>query len=254
MKTNKQPYGTVLIKADYILEYLSLHTTPQRLNDIALKTNLTNSTALKILDTLTLIGYVQKDLETKKFSLGPSIIKYANRSLNQLDIKHTAQPHLEELQKNTEETVHLGIQDKTKVVRISKVESTKPIICLNSKIGDNIPLYCSAMGKSILADKSDDEIRAYIADNPLEKITENTITTEEGFFQEINRIRELGYAFDDSEHEQEVFCIGASITLNGNNFGAFSVSIPKYRITEDFIKIIIQKVQRCKANILADLQ
>jgi DNA-binding IclR family transcriptional regulator len=203
---------------------------------------------------LTLIGYVHKDAETKKFSLGTSIIKYANRSLNQLDIKHIAQPHLEKLQNKTEETVHLGIQDKSKVVRISKVESTKPVVCVNSKIGNNIPMHCSAMGKSILADKNDDEIRAFLADNPLVEITENTITNEKGFFQEINRIRELGYAFDDSEHEQEVFCVGASITMNGKNFGAFSVSIPKYRITEAFLTTIIQEVQRCKKNILSDLQ
>ena len=98
---------------------------------------------------------------------------------------------------------------------------------LYSQIGKRIPLYCSAMGKAILADQSDVEVEAYLTENQLPKITKNTITTTEGFFQEIDRVRELGYAFDNGEHEEEVFCVGASLTRDGKNFGAISVSIPK---------------------------
>ena len=73
----KQLYGTVLLKADRILAYLADCQEPQALYTIAKETELTNSTALKILETLNYIGYVQKDTELKKFSLGPTIIKYA---------------------------------------------------------------------------------------------------------------------------------------------------------------------------------
>jgi len=106
-----QPYGSVLIKADYILEFLSSQNQPQRLSEIAKHTALTNPTALKILSTLLLIGYVQKDPDNKTFSLGPRLIKYANKSIEQLSIKKIAQPHLETLQNITEETVHLGIHE-----------------------------------------------------------------------------------------------------------------------------------------------
>src|SRR5437868_4052423 len=109
MNKDKQPYGTVLLKADLILDFLASSDKEQSLNQIAKATNLTNSTALKILDTLNLIGYVQKDHETKKFSLGTSLLKFANKAMNQLNIKKIAQPHLEELQRVTAETVHLGI-------------------------------------------------------------------------------------------------------------------------------------------------
>ena len=98
--TESKPYGTVLIKADQILSFLSESAQPQRLNVIAKATNLTNSTASKIINTLVLIGYVKKDPKTNEFDLGPSIIKYAKQSLKQLDIKKIAQPHLETLTKN----------------------------------------------------------------------------------------------------------------------------------------------------------
>jgi DNA-binding IclR family transcriptional regulator len=252
MEKEKQPYGTVLLKANRILDYLASCNHPQALNQIAHATKLTNPTALKILETLLIIGYVQKDSETKKFRLGSGLIKFANSALNQLDIKIIAQPYLEELQKITGETVHLGILDKDSVVYVTKIDSTNPII-LYSQIGKMIPLYCSAMGKAILADSSDDEIKNYLIENLLIKKTPKTITTNNAFVEEIKKIRKLGYAFDDGEHEEEVFCVGASLSSEGKNFGAISVSTPKYRLTDVTKDNIIIAVQTCKAAILNEL-
>lgn len=252
MNTTKQPYGTVLIKADTILSYLSSCDKPQPLNLIAKETELTNSTALKILDTLLLIGYVHKDPETKKFSLGTKLIKYANRSLNRLDIKQIAQPYLVELQQKTTETVHLGILDESSIVYVSKIESKNPI-CLYSRLGKHVPLYCSAMGKAILAEHPDSEVEKYLRDTPLARRTANTIISKEKFLQEISRIRTLGYAFDNSENEEGVFCVGTTLTTNNKNYGAISVSVPQYRVTEDFLQNIIQSLQECRRQILEDL-
>lgn len=252
--TTQKPYGTVLIKASLILDHLSSSNGPQSLQSIAKETGLTSSTALKILDTLALIGYVQKDPELKRFSLGPSIIKYALKALSQLDIKQIAQPHLEAFQARTNETVHLGILDHIHVVYVAKIESQNPV-CLYSKVGKNIPLYCSAMGKAILADQSDEEIRRYLNSIEMVKMTDKTITTHEGFFDEIEKVRAQGYAFDNSEHENEVFCVGTSITTSGGkNVGAISVSVPTYRLTDEVLQILIKEVETCRNNILNDLE
>lgn len=250
--TMNKPYGTVLIKADQILKYLSLSTEPQRLHQIAKDTELTKSTASKILNTLNLIGYVQKNPDTQEFTLGRALVNYANKAVSQLEIKRIAQPYLEELQRMTTETVHLGILDKSCIVYITKIESNHPVN-LYSQVGKTIPLYCSAMGKSILAELTDVEIEQYLAENILIPKTENTFTIKESFRNELKNIRNLGYAFDDGEHEIDVFCAGTSITVNGKNFGAISVSIPKYRITQNILKDIIDALQKCKAGILAEL-
>lgn len=252
MNSNKQLYGAVLLKADRILSFLSSSDSPQRLNQIAAETGLTNSTALKILDTLIHIGYVEKDPEAKKFSLGPSIIKYANKGIQKLDIKRIAQPHIEKLQRITTETVHLGILDISRIVYITKLESSNPV-SLYSKVGKSIPLYCSAMGKSILAEQTDDEIEKYLANHALIPKTKNTITSEKIFLQEIENVRKQGFAFDNSEHEDEVFCIGTSLSLNGKTYGAISVSVPKYRINAESKNAIIQAVKTCKTEILNDI-
>ena len=252
-KPEIKPYGTVLIKADQILNFLFESAQPQRLSVIAKACDLTNSTASKILNTLQLIGYVKRDSKTNEFDLGPSIIKFAKQSFKQLDIKKIAQPHLENLQRVTTETVHLGMIENAKIVYINKIESNNPVT-LYSQIGRSIPLYCSAMGKSILAEQTAEEIDQYLADNKLIAKTDNTFTTKKSFRAELQSIKNRGYAFDNGEHEIDVFCIGASITVNGQNFGAFSVSVPKYRITETFKNEIIEAVQNCKTAIEAELQ
>lgn len=252
MTKAKQPYGSVLIKADHILEFLSKHNNPQRLSDIAKQTQLTTPTALKILNTLLLIGYVQKDPDTKLFSLGPSLIKYANKSLQQISIKQVAQPYLETLQLATEETVHLGIYELNHIKYVAKIESKKPV-SLYSEIGKSIPLYCSAMGKAVLADFSDDDIQHYISTSTLTKKTQNTIVTEEGLKEEVAKVRRLGYAFDDGEHDVEVFCIGSSITIDGKNYGALSVSLPKYRLTDEVLENLINQILMYKEKIIGEL-
>src|SRR5947199_333062 len=111
-----QPYGTVLLKAAKILDFLSECDNPQQLSTIAKETDLTKSTALKLLDTLHLIGYVDRDSDSKKFTLGPSMFKYSKKAINQLDIKQIVEPHLEELQEATSETVHFGVIDRSSVI------------------------------------------------------------------------------------------------------------------------------------------
>ncbi|SEO53145.1 transcriptional regulator, IclR family [Amphibacillus marinus] len=252
MVQQKQPYGSVLIKADYILEFLSQHNNPQRLSDISKQTKLTNSTALKILNTLLMIGYVQKDPDTKMFSLGPRLIKYANKSLHHISIKQLAQPHLETLQEATSETVHLGIHEMGQIKYIAKIESKKPV-SLYSEIGKSIPLYCSAMGKAVLADFTNSKVNAYIDSHVFEAKTTNTITTRKALLNEIEQTKVQGYAFDNGEHDLDVFCVGSSITVDNKNYGAISVSLPKYRLTDEVLEQIIKSILICRQAIINEL-
>lgn len=247
-----QPYGSVLLKADDILEFLSSDNNQHRLSEIAEATNLNPPTASKILNTLLLIGYVQKDPDTKMFSLGPRLMKYANKSLHQLSIKRIAQSYLEELQEVTGETVHLGIQEFDHIKYVAKIASKKPV-SLYSEIGKSIPMYCSAMGKAVLADLSDEDISYYLEKNELQPKTERTIVTEERLFEEINQARKDGFAYDDGEHDLDVFCIGSSITVNHTNYGAISVSLPKYRLFDDVLKHLQESILATRNKICIEL-
>ncbi|NLJ89436.1 MAG: IclR family transcriptional regulator [Clostridiales bacterium] len=254
MAKEKQPYGTVLIKAASILDYLAESKEPQALNQIASATDITNSTTSKILDTLILIGYVKKNIGTKKYELGSALIKYANQYLANLDISKIAYPYLKKLQVELNETIHLGILEGDEILTINKIESQKPVVCLNSTIGLTKPLYCSAMGKAVLAIMSDDDINEYLDNIDLRAYTDKTITNKEELLKEIKDIRKNGYAVDNEEYEEDVYCIGVALSLGSQIYGAFSVSVPVYRITTEESENIVKEMLKTKININRELE
>ena len=249
MEEEKKPYGTVLLKAAKIIDHLSNSKEAQSLAAIAANTGLSSPTALKILDTLLLIGYVEKDEQTKRFSLGSALIRYANNRLANLDIIKITDPYLRNLQAGLDETVHLGILDKDEVLYVNKLETQKAIANINSRIGNTNHLYSSAMGKAMLAAFNDEELTAYLERVELVADTPNTITDRDVLKAEVKKIKELGFATDDEENDLDVICIGAALVVDNKIYGAFSVSTPKYRFEREKT---IEKVLETKKNLLAE--
>ena len=250
MEEEKKPYGTVLLKAAKIVAHLSNSKEVQSLAVIAANTGLSSPTALKILDTLLLIGYVEKDEQTKRFTLGSALIRHANNRLANLDIIKITEPYLRNLQAGLDETVHLGILDKDEVLYVNKLETQKAIANINSRIGNTNHLYSSAMGKAMLAVFSEEELEAYLGRVELVADTPNTITDRAVLKEEIRNVRMAGFATDDEENDLDVICIGAALVVDNKLYGAFSVSTPKYRFDREKT---IAKVLETKKNLLAEL-
>lgn len=171
---NKKPYGTVLIKAAKILDYLA-ETPDVSLQEIAKGTGMTSSTVLKILDTLLLIGYVNKNAE-KNYRLGAKLVRYANKNIEQLDLAELTLPFLEKLQQKIDETIHLGVLDNNEILYVNKLDPKNQTIRMSSKIGITRPLYNSAMGKAVLAEFTEDQYEDYVGTHSLVPYTEYTIT------------------------------------------------------------------------------
>ena len=250
MKETK-PYGTVLLKAAKIMDCLSLQPD-QTLQEIAKNTEMTASTAIKILETLTLIGYVQKDTN-KTYRLGTKLIRYANQSVEQIDLAEIAVPYLENLQNTVDETIHLGILNNNEILYINKLEPKNQTIRMSSKVGITRPLYNSAMGKAVLAEFSEEQVQQYLDTQTLIPYTENTITNPLRLKKELKQVQQTGVAYDDEEIEQDIFCSGVSLMKDGEIAGAFIVSMPKYRLTEENKTTINQALLATKAAIEAKL-
>lgn len=254
MENLKKPYGTVLVRASKILNLLSESDKGRTLKEISFYTEMTASTTLKILDTLLLIGYVTKNDENKDYLLGPSLVKYANKYINDSFLIRIATSHLEKLHKTIDETIHLGIPNADEVMYLTKLEPQKQSIYMSSKVGSTRPMYSSAMGKSILAHMDEEELQDYLDRVPLIPYTENTITSSIQLIEELKHINQMGIAFDDEEMENDCFCIGASIEIEKGEFGAFSVSVPKYRMTSKLQDSLISLIKETKTKIENDIK
>lgn len=234
---NKNPIQ-VADRIFQVLETLSA-TGPLGLIEISKEVDLNKTTVHRILNSLLYMGYVKQDPDTAKYSLSFKIWDIANQMLNRIDVVEIARPYLKQLAEETGETVHMVQIDGTDAVYIDKVESHLNSVRLVSRIGKRIPLYCSGVGKALLAELPDDRIEALWNESTIQKLTEHTIVDFSLFQKEIEKTRTYGYALDDEENELGVCCIAVSLEdYKKKNKYAFSISAPKSRMDEDRIKEI----------------
>ena len=223
-----------------LLETLSRVKT-SNLEALSKETGLPKATALRILSTLVEQGYVSRD-SSDRYSLTLRMFTVGSRALGNVELIDVANPVAARLRDDTGETVHIGILESNRAVYILKRESLYTIR-MNSRVGKSIPLHCSAIGKVLLADRNDDELAAYAEAEGLKRYTPKTICTTEDLQAEIRKVRENGYAFDDEEHEEGIFCVAAPIRdTYGDTVASMSLSTPTFRLDRSKIDVIVQKV------------
>ncbi|UJF16134.1 IclR family transcriptional regulator [Jeotgalibaca sp. MA1X17-3] len=249
--TEKKLYGTVLVKSDVILEYVYGSDEPQGLANISENTGLTKSTTLKILDTLEHIGYVIKNKKDRTYSIGFKLMKYSSKEMSQIDLAAKLNQYLEDLHKKFDETVHLGVFKNNHIFTINKFQSSRPVVCSSSAIGETKELYSSGMGKAVLAELDDNTLLNYINSNEFIPKTEKTIAGTQRLLAELEETRKTGYSVDNEENEEGVYCLGAAITNTTDSgektvLGAFSISIPSFRATDDVLKQLVDAVLETK--------
>lgn len=224
-----------VLKALAILDLLS-DAKERTLSEIARELSLAKSTAYGLLETLTVKRILEKDAGAGTFKLGTKLIELGYCAQTGLDLVRIAAPFLKGLNIRFDETVHLVVLDNDEVLYIDCIESQRRLRTY-SVIGIRAPLYCTSVGKAILAFLPETEIRRIIAERGLMAFTENTITNENRLWQEIGHIRTCGYAIDDREHEDHLRCVGAPISNSrGEVFASVSLSGPAERNTMERIE------------------
>jgi DNA-binding IclR family transcriptional regulator len=187
------------------------------------------STAHRYLTSLVSLGLAERD-DNDHFHLGTKVLELAGAYLAKSDLRTEARGVMDELGAQTAETIHLAVPSAGEVVYIAKVESIHPIR-MYSHIGARLPMYCTALGKAILPFLPE-ERRERILSLPFRPRTANTITEPQVMRQELDRIRQQGFAVDDEENEVGVCCVGAPIfDYTTEVVGALSVSGPMSRMS-----------------------
>ncbi|MCL1632889.1 IclR family transcriptional regulator [Sporolactobacillus sp. CPB3-1] len=246
--TESKPYGTVILRAKQILDFLEHEDQPVNLQTIYTSLNTSKSTVLKILNTLCLVDYVSRDEETKRYTLGTKLIRYGEAAKKSFSIISVAEPYLIELNDKIGETVHLGAYNRERIIYIKKLNAKSRII-LRSQVGHSVDLYCSAMGKAYLAEQSEEWVRAYLSRVQLEKKAKNTISNQEHLLQDLLQIREKGYAIDDQENEDDIYCVAVTLKHGRTVEGMISISSPVFRLSEEKKNGIVVALQQVKQAI-----
>lgn len=219
-----------------------------KLERISERTNIPKVTALRLLSTLCKLKYLIKN-PNDSYSLTLRMFSVGSRALDWTEIVEISRPIVEKLEENLQETIHMGILEDHKAVYIMKEESPHTVR-MYSRVGKNIPLYCSGLGKCLLSYQEEKYIDEYISKTDLRRRATKTITDKDLLKSELSLIKERGYGFDDEENEGGIFCISAPIfNHEGLIEAAISVSWPIYRIKEEEIPDNIKSIKSAADEI-----
>jgi len=198
------------------------------LEDLSRDVKLAKPTVYRFLLTLQELGYARR-VDGDRWAMTLKLFNVGSRALDHLDLLAVARPIAEELAEALGETVHMGVLEGHSAVYVLKIES-RHTIRMFSRVGRRIPLYCTAIGKLLLASARDEDREAALQGVRLLAHTRKTLCTRAALQAELERIREQGFALDDEEHEDGIHCIGAPVfDYTGAIVAALSVSWPAFR-------------------------
>ena len=202
--------------------------------EISRRLDLHKSTAFGLINTLVSNRLLEKAPDSEKYRLGIELFRLGSKA--QSGIREICAPHVKQLMEVTGETANLVLPDGGNVVYVDKRESQHSMrIC--TSVGLRLPMYCTAVGKAILAFMNDKEREAIIGDMQFASRTEKTITSKEALLEQLDRIKQDGYAIDDEELEYGLICVAVPILgKSGEPIAAISVSGPKPRMTKEKIR------------------
>jgi len=191
-----------------ILEALALQPEGTTLTELSQRVGLHKSTVHRLLSTLAARHYVE--FNHTGCRLGLRVADLGSRLLNSMELRTESAPILRRLSHQMQRVVHLAVLDEGEVVYLDKVEPVESIR-LYSSIGRRAPFHCTGLGKVMAAYRPTAEVEAWAKRHGLVSKTAKTFTDLTELMAELARIRELGYGFDEIEHEENVRCVAAPV-------------------------------------------
>jgi DNA-binding IclR family transcriptional regulator len=187
------------------------------------------------------------------YHLGTACFAVGQAALGQLDIRRLSFAYLQELNHQTRETIHLTVRHGTSAVYVEKLDSPEPLR-IHSRIGASVPLYCTAVGKIMLAHMPKDEQDSILCAIELKRLTPNTVGSLQELRAELHRVRKNGYACDMEEHELHIRCIAAPIRdHNGAVLASLSITAPAVRMPVNRLRQLAPLVQDSGFKISREL-
>lgn len=220
------------------------------LKEISDKTNIPMSTLSPIVKTLLMNKFLEQ--HENKYVLGLELFKIANSYVNTSNALTIIKDYMKNIVDECNEICQLGIYEKSgQVFYLAKVEPTQSIKII-SNVGTKIAANASALGKALLSQFSENEIREVFKDG-MKKYTENTITSVDKLIKQIDEFKEVGYFEEMGEVSEDIRCIAIPLIIRKNIVAALSISVPIFRANEERILNIKNILLKYKSRIETSL-
>jgi DNA-binding IclR family transcriptional regulator len=251
--TPKRSYNiTALQRGLRLLQIFSESPYGLTAKHVAARSRLPVSTVHRFLANLEGAGFLNCSGDGV-YHLGIACFAIGHAALGQLDIRRVSLPYLQELNRQTRETIHLTVRHGLSVVYVEKLDSPEHLR-IHSRIGASVPLYCTAVGKVMLALMPDDEREKILPQLALKRLTPNTVGNLQELVAELYRVRKNGYACDLEENELHIRCVAAPIWDHmGSVNASLSITAPVVRMAVTRLRQLAPLIQTAGLQISREL-
>lgn len=219
-----------------VLDCFSTTQPELGVREVARQTNLSPSTAGRLMADMREAGILQQNPVTRAYSLGSKILSWAGVYLSSLDLRDIALPYMEDLRQKTGETISLYLLDGADRLCIERMESHHTVRIV-TRVGKRLPLYAGSGGKAMLAFLPEAQIENILTSGKLVPFTPATLVDPQGLREELVKVRQQGYAISVGEWLADAAGVATPIFgRDGGVIGAISISGPTSRCTPEQIE------------------
>jgi IclR family transcriptional regulator, pca regulon regulatory protein len=235
-----------------VIRALSRPAPGLTISEVSRATGLSRGTVRRSLLTLEQVGYVHA--ADGRFVLTPRVLELGYAYLSSVQLPKLAQPHLEALAEEVQESTGVSVLDGDEIVAIGGV-TTKRVMTISIRVGGRLPAHATAAGRVLLAALPPEESEALLTTRRPKRYTEHTVTDPEALRAELERTREQGWAIVDQEFEEGFFAIAAPVRdASGDAVAAVSVlTQPGRTAASSACRTLLPALQETVAAIERDL-
>lgn len=211
-----------------ILSYVVEAGGPVKLQEIVRRFDLDKASAFRLLSTLEAEGLVRKQID-KSYAIGGRLLQWISSPRFDQQLIQLARPYLERLAQETHESSHLGVLAGTQITLIDVVPPDA-LVAIKHSVGSTVEVYCSAVGKALLANLPAEVQERLVGDIDFRRFTGATIVDPAKLRSELAEVRRLGYAIDDAEFNDWIYCIAAPV-VDSRGVAVASLGLSVFRPT-----------------------
>lgn len=227
---------------------LALRNASQvRVTEVSTELGVAPSTAHRLLSTLTYLGFLRHDAVKRVYVPGEVLVEIALASTGHQELRQIAMPHIEQLAKEREWTVHLSVLEGTDIRFIDGAESPRPIR-VTVRVGSRSPAHSTSSGKVLLASLPRQHLASLYPEDP-PKVTENTIASLAELQRELDDVEKNGYATNLGENEVGLQAVSVPIRNGGRVIAAIAAARPSTVAGPNDFATILADLQRIAAVI-----
>jgi IclR family pca regulon transcriptional regulator len=240
-------YMTSLARGLHVIRAFGGSDRRMTIADVSRSTGLTRAVVRRCLYTLRELGYDGTDGRT--FFLQPKILNLGYAYLSTQPMPIAAQPLLEEVSRTLDESCSIGVLDEGGVVFVAR-SATRRIMSANLRVGSRVPVYCTALGRVLLAQLPVEQLDAQLQDVDFRPHTKHTVGSRRKLDEVLASVRRQGYALNDQELEIGLRSIAVAVrnpvgeVVAAMNVGAQASRVTLRQMVDTFLPVLRSAADR----------